>query len=233
MNVPSALSVTGVVLTVLLAASPAVAVQPVTGFAAYRVDATLPSGVHSAIVNETTIPSDRAGLSDLILRLVGTGQNLTYSRLVNSSANLFPYLPSLASQSLEYTYGTGYQINLNFSATGTTPISFQGGQYTLNVYSISVLVSHGNRSVDVEGTVEAFPSGLVYDATAGNSTVGVHALLISTDLQLSATPTKTASAAYVGTGLGVGGLAVVAVFMVRRKEKKAKNSESKPLHWVD
>jgi hypothetical protein len=190
-------------------------------------------GQHSVLVNETVGQSDKAGYSDLILQLSGAEQNLTYSRLVNASDDLFPYFPNLAAQSFDYSNGTSYSVHANFSETGTVMVSFKGNQYTLNVYSISVAASYGTKKLMANATIEAFPSTLVYSLSAGNSTFGARAVLQATDLPLLTSSTQTSTAAYVGAGVGVGVLAMGGVFFVRRRGKRVETRSEKPLHWVD
>ena len=226
-------SVAVLALAVLLAAASAVASQPNTGFATYKVDLSLPSGQHSMLVNETVGHSDKPGFADLVLQMVGSQQNLTYSRLVNASDNFFPYLSSLASQSFDYSNGTTTNVHGNFTAVGTTSVNFQGSQYTLNVYSFAVSASHGTMALRVNGTLETFPSSLVYSAAAGNSMVSVKAVLEATDLQLAQPSTQMSTAAYVGAGLGLGGVVLGAVFLAKRKDRKVQKQEQKPSHWVD
>jgi hypothetical protein len=221
-------------LALLFIAPGAMAAQTATGFVTYRVTASLPTGQHSAVVNESVRPSDRVGFSDLILQLAGGQQNLTYSRLVNDSVNLFPYLPTLAAQSLDYQNGTRYSVHVNFSSGGTASVSFQGSQYQLAVYTISVAGSYGGMHGSLNGTVETFPSSLVYSATVnGEMGIKVQAVLLATDLPLTQPSSQTAAAAYVGAGIGAGGIALAAALFVRRKERKAQPQEQKPLHWVD
>lgn len=234
MNRRKSLYIAGWATIFLFATSSAVASQPNSRFAVYSVTVTLPSGQHSVLVNETVRPSDRSGFSDLILQLTGSQHNLTYSRLVNASTNLFPYLPTLALQSFDYSNGTRYSVHVNFSSGGTAVVSFKGSQYTVNVYSIIVSATYGNKSVTANGTVETFPSALVYSASAGSGNkIEVKAVLQATNLPLVQPSSQTATPAYIGAGLGVGGVALVAAFLVRRRERKARTQEQKPLHWVD
>jgi hypothetical protein len=220
-------------LVVLLAGPSAAATQTSRGFVTYRVDVTLPSGQHSVLVNETVGQSSKPGFSDLILQLSGSQQNLTYTRLVNSSTSLFPYLSSLTTQSFDYANGTTSSLHANFSAAGTTSVVFQGIQYTLSVYSFAVSGSYRGLNLDANGTLETFPTSLVYSATAGNGTAIVGAVLVATDLQLAQPPSQTSAAAYVGAGVGAGGIALAALFLVRRKERKVPSQEQKQPHWVD
>ncbi len=223
-----------IALLILLASPGVIASQPSQGFAAYEVAVTLPSGPHSALVNESLLPSDRPGLSTLTLRVTGGDQNLTYSRLVNASADLLPYLTNLLAQSFDYSNGTGYSIQANFSSGGTTTATFRGTEYTLSVYSVTLQSSDGNGSVKAQGTVETFPSTLVYSVSASEEgKFQVQAVLQATDLSLVDPPPQTAMTSYVGAGIGVGGVALAAALLVRRKERKAGTQEQKPMHWVD
>lgn len=217
----------------LLIGSSAFAVQPSTGFATYSISVVSPKGVHSVLINETVSPSTKAGYSDLVLQLLGGEQNLTYSRLVNASESLFPFLPSLGTQSFDYSNGTAYSVHLNVTTSGTTPVMFKGGQYNLNVLTVSAAASFGGRSVRTNGTVETFPSTLVYSASLGNGTARLQALLQATDLPLVSTPPQTTTAAYIGAGVGIGALVLGGAFLMRRREKKAEKQGVKPLHWVD
>jgi len=223
----------GLALAFLLVSASAAASQPQLGFVTYRVEATLPTGQRSMLVNESVGQSAKPGFTDLVLQLIGSQQNLTYSRLVNATTDYFPFLSSLASQSLAYSNGTAGNFNASFSATGTTSLTFQGSQYTMNVFSFVVSGAHAGMSLRVNGTLETFPSSLVYSLAAGNRTVGVQAFLVATDLPLSQSSTAAPTAAYVGAGVGVGGVAIAAAFLVRRRERKAQTQEQKPPHWVD
>lgn len=190
-------------------------------------------GQRSVLLNESYSPSDRAGYSDLVFQLVGTQQNLTYSRLVNASEDFLPYLPSIAPQSLDYSNGTRYSFHANLTVSGTTQVAFRGSQYTMNVIAISIAASYGNRSITANGTVETFPSALVYSASFGGSSDRLDLVLQSTNLPLTLPDSQTPTAAYVGAGVGIGALALGGVFLIRRSERKTKHPEEKPLYWVD
>jgi len=229
----SGLLVAGLVLVALLVGSAAAASQPVTGFVTYQVSLTSPKGQHSVIVNETVGPSAKAGYSDLVLQLFGTLQNLTYSKFVNSSEVLFPYLPSVAPQSFDYSNGTKYSVHVNVTVAGTKMVTFRGGQYTLDVLAISLSATYGTKSVEANGTIETFPSTLVYSAVVGNSTARLQAVLQATNLSLNSSAPQMATAAYVGAGAGIGALVLGGAFLLKRRERRVKNQEEKPLHWVD
>jgi hypothetical protein len=225
--------IAGLVLLTLLVASSVSASQPIRGFATYQVSLSSPMGQRSMLVNETVGPSSRAGYSDLVLQLFGTDQNLTYSRLVNSSENLFPYLPSVAPQSLNYANGTGYSVHVNVTSSGTTTVKFDGEQYTLGVLTVSVSAAYGTRSVRANGIIETFPSSLVYSASVGNGMVELRVVLQETDLPLASPSPQTATAAYVGVGVGIGALALGGAFLIRRQERKVETQGEKLLHRVD
>jgi hypothetical protein len=223
----------GLALAVLLVSASAEASQPELGFVTYKVEATLPTGQRSMLVNETIGQSAKPGFSDLVLQLIGSQQNLTYSKLVNETTSYFPFLSSLASQSLDYSNRTTGSVNANFSVAGTTRVTFQGTQYTMNVFSFVISGSHAGMNLRVNGTMETFPSSLVYSLAAGNSTVSVQAVLVATDLPLNQASIAAPTAAYVGAGVGVGGIAIAAAFLVHRRDRKGQTQEQKPPHWVD
>jgi len=229
----SKISVLGLVLAALLVASSVAAAQPVRGFAAYKITLSSPSGERSVLLNESYSPSARAGYSDLVLQLVGTQQNFTYSRLVNASEDFLPYLPSVAPQSLDYSNGTRYSLHVNVTSSGTADVTFEGSQYTLNVLAISVAASYGNSSITANGTVDTFPSALVYSASLAGGLERLNLVLQATDLQLTSPASQMAAATYVGAGVGVGVAALGGAFLMRRKERKTSQPKEKPLHWVD
>ena len=220
------------VIGAMLVASPVLAAQPSKGFVTYSVTLSTPKGQHSVTVNETVKPASKAGFSDLVLQLIGTEQNLTYARFVNSSYPLFPYLPSIATQHFDYSYGNKYSIHVNVTYSGTKTVTFKGSQYTLDVLTFSASGSNGTRTVNIAGTVDTFPSELVYSVDAGNGPIQLHLVLQATNLPLTAGSTMT-TAAYVGAGLGIGALSIGGAFLIRRRGKRAKEQGDRPLHWVD
>jgi len=231
-NGRSGITVIGLVLAAMLIASSAAAAPPAKGFAAYRISLSSPMGQRSILLNESSSPADKAGFSDLVLQLIGTQQNLTYSRLVNASEDFLPYFPSVAPQSLDYK-GTNLSLQVNVTASGTADVTFEGSQYTTKVLEISVVASYGNRSIEANGTVQTFPSSLVYSASVGSGFVHVDVTLQATDLPLNSSGSQVSGSAYVGAGVGMGAAALGGVFLIRRRERKTKQPEEKPLHWVD
>ena len=232
-NKGSYLRIAGLGIIALLFVSSAVASEPASGFVTYQVSLTTPKGQHSVLVTETVGPSSKAGYSDLILQVFGMQQNLSYSRFVNASENLFPYLPSITGRSFDYTNGTKYSVHVNLTSSGTTMVTFKGSQYTLSVLAISISGSYGPRTFRTSGTVDTFPSTLVYSASLGNGTTKVEAVLQATDLSLNQPASQASTAAYVGAGVGIGALALGGVFLIRRRTRKVESKGEKPLHWVD
>ncbi|HEY6282347.1 MAG TPA: hypothetical protein VIW22_00295 [Nitrososphaerales archaeon] len=233
MSKSSWISIAGLALVALLLVTSAAASQSTKGFVTYQVSLTSPKGQHSVLVTETVGPSSKAGYSDLILQIFGKQQNLSYSRFVNASDYLFPYLPSVTSRSFDYTNGTKYSIHVNLTSSGTTMVTFKGSQYTLSVLAISISGSYGPRTFRTSGTVDTFPSTLVYSASLGNGTAKVEAVLQATDLPLNQPTSQASTAAYVGAGVGIGVLALGGAFLIRRRTKKVESKGEKPLHWVD
>jgi len=231
-NIRSSKLVIGLALVALLVATSAAAAQPVRGFADYKISLSSPLGQRSVLVNESFSPSSSAGYSDLVLQLVGAQQNLTYSRLVNASENFLPYLPGVAPQSLDYN-GKNYGLHVNVSSSGKAAVTFEGSQYTMNVIEISVAASYRGTSIKANGTVETFPSALVYSVSVGSGLVRLDAVLEATDLPLASPSPQVPSATYIGAGVGMGAAALGGAFLISRRERKTKQQEEKPLHWVD
>jgi hypothetical protein len=220
-------------LAVLLVGSTAAATQASGGFAAYQVTVISPKGSHSVVINETVSPSSKAGYQDLVLQFIGGVQNLTYSRVVNTTADLFPYVPTVTNQTFDYSNGTLYSVHVHVTVSSSISITFRGSQYTLSVLTITATGSYGNHSASANGTVETFPSTLVYSASVGNSTYGLQSVLQNTDLPLVPTSSQMTTAAEVGAGAVVGVAALGGVFLLRRRERKVSSQGEKPLHWVD
>ena len=153
--------------------------------------------------------------------------------MVNSSLTLFPYLPAISNQNFSYS-GKSYSVTAKISQQGTSQVTFQGKAYTLTNYAFSADISSTNGSGTISGTVSAFPSDLVYSATAQANSTSVAATLTATSLSLSgATPAPALQAASAGIGLSVAAGAVALSLGVRMKRKQAPSAPSNPDHWVD
>jgi hypothetical protein len=215
------------------AASTAGSVSPSSGYVAYSVQLTQNGTTRAASVNESVTPSSSAGQSIIFLTVRGTQSNFTYSHVANASLTLFPYLPAISNQSYSYS-NSSYTVSATISQQGTSQVTFQGSSYTLTDYAFSAHVGSANRSTTVTGTVSAFPSDLVYSATAHANSTSVAATLTATSLSLSgaaAAPALQAASAGVGLSLAAG--AVALSLGVRMKRKQAPAGPSNPDHWVD
>lgn len=228
---------TGAILFVLLVAPAMVfAAQTTQGYVAYSVTLTGASGSKSFILNESVQSSSNAGSSNLILNLVGQTQHLTYSRLVNASTNLFPYLPTLGSPSLSYT-GKNYSVTLSLTPAGAGTVSFQGTSQSTKEYKLAYSATLRTSSYSGNGTVVTFPSTLIYSLTIKTDTkYEVNAILTATNLPLTDPPSSSPTAALITAGAGVGAAALVISLLIRRRRNShvdAGTAEKKPLHWAD
>jgi len=213
------------------AASTTSSTSPSSGYVAYSVQVTQNGTTRVASVNESVTPS--AGESIVSLAVRGTQTNFTYSHVVNSSLTLFPYLPAISNQSYSYS-NSSYTVSATISQQGTSQVTFQGSSYTLTDYAFSANVGSANGTHAITGTVSAFPSDLVYSATAQSNGTSVAATLTATSLSLSGTAAAPAlQAASAGIGLSLAAGAVALSLGVRMKRKQAPAGPSNPDHWVD
>jgi len=209
------------------------AASPSSGYAAYNVQFTQNGTTRTASVNESVTPSSSPGESIILLTVEGTQSNFTYSRAVNSSLTLFPYLPAISNQTYSYS-NSSYTVSASISQHGSSQVTFQGTAYTLTEYAFSADVGSANGSRTITGTVSAFPSDLVYSATAQSNGTSVAATLTATSLSLTgaaAAPALQAASAGIGLSLAAG--AVALSLGVRMKRKQAPSGPSNPEHWVD
>jgi hypothetical protein len=216
---------------------------------------------HSYTVTETVSPGSNASFDTLFLAFASNTSNLTYTRSINSSLPLQPFLPAITNQSFTYS-SNGTSVNAQISRNGTVTTTFQGQSYSLTSYTFSAqlwtprpdlssmnLTSIGqtpvsplqstpaaaNENVTFSGSILAFQSGLVYSAKAVvQGTASLSITLLSTNLPLNAASASTATqVASIGISAGaiVGALALGVG--VRRKKHGASAAEAKPDHWVD
>jgi len=195
-----------------------------TGYVAYSIQAS---------VNESVTPTSSPDKSVVQVTIDGTLSNLTYSRVVNSSLTLLPYLPSISNENYTYS-GKSYSATVKISQQGTSQVSFQGKSYTLSDYSFSAVITSTNGTQTITGSVSAFPSDLVYSVSAQTSNASVSATLTSTSLALStATSGPAIQAASAGIGITLAAGAVALSLGVRMKRKQGSAGPSTPDHWVD
>jgi hypothetical protein len=220
-------------LPVAQAASTSSSASPSSGFAAYSVHVTENGTSRTIAVNESVTPSSNPGKSILLVTVEAASTNFTYSHTINSSSTLFPYLPAIANESYSHS-GKTYNITASISKQGTSQVTFQGKGYTLTNYAFSAKIDSAKGSRTITGSVSAFPSDLVYSASAQVNKTSVVATLTSTSLPLSvvaAAPALQAASAGLGISLAVG--AVALSLGIRMKRKHGTSGSSKPDHWVD
>jgi hypothetical protein len=230
------LALFGTILVALGTLSPALsAAQSNTGSVTYTITLNTPSGTKSYSVNETVQSTHKAGFSELFIQVSGGEANLTYSRLVNASANFLPYLPTLANESFSLSRTVqNYTIRFSVTGNGTRTTTFQGKTYEMKVYTIRFSVTSAYQSHSGTGSITIFPSGLVYSATVSiDGTYSFQALLKAASNPLADPPTQTPVLGYAAAGVGVVAVALVASAIVRQRRRRVQPQESKPLHWVD
>lgn len=210
-------------------------------FVAYKVTATNSTGSFSATVNETVAPSTSVGLSDLTFQLISSMSNFTFSKIVNSSQVLLPYLPAIGNKSFSYQ-GSNYSMSLSIVKTGASTVTFSRSPYTVTEYSFELSGARmGGASMSVSGQLIAFPSGLVYSATVNSSGYNVLMQLIETNLQLSSSSSSSAANASVliagGFGTFAAGMGTFAIYKKRNGDddgdRELKELKEKPLYHVD
>lgn len=203
-----------------------------SGSVTYSVQAEVNGTAKAVAVTETVGAGTTAGDSVVTLAISGAMSNLTYSRVVNSSLELLPYLPAVSVTSYNYS-GNGYAVQARVSQQADSQVSFQGKSYTMTNYAFSATVTSTNGTEVVSGTVSAFPSDLVYSVTAQGTGSSVTATLTSTNLSLdgsSASPALQATTAGVGISLAVGAVALSLGVRLRGRHGRV---GPKPDHWVD
>jgi len=207
--------------------------SPSSGYAAYSIHVTANGTSRVIAVNETVAPTSSPGKSILSVAVEATSTNFTYSHIINSSSALFPYLPAIANETYSHS-GKNYSVAASISKQGTSQVTFQGKAYTLTDYAFSAKVDSAKGSRTVSGSVSAFPSDLVYSASAQFNKTSAVATLTSTSLPLgvvAAAPALQAASAGLGLSLAVG--AVALSLGIRMKRKHGASGSSKPDHWVD
>jgi hypothetical protein len=211
------------------------AAQASQGYVAYRLVATGPTNSYTVTLNESVEPSHQPNLSVVTLSLFSNNWNLSYSRTVNSSIQLFPYLPTLANQSIAYSY-KGYSIRLSLQRSGTNEVSFNGEQYQVTNYEFFASINSTTHIFGAAGNVSTMPSGLIYSVNAVfNQTEVISFQLIATSIPLNDPASLTRTTAMTAAGMvSVAAAAVALPWGIRRRKRPTEPPMgSKPLHWVD
>jgi hypothetical protein len=159
----TAVAFSSVALLMLLIGCLGTAGAATPGFAVYKVQLNSQGVTSSLTVNETVTTTSSPSYDNLILSVVTASWNSSYSRSINSSSDVSPFVPSITNQT--FTYGsTAGSLSATVVKNGTIPLQFQGASYSLTSYSLTAkAVYNGSTSTD-QGSLATFPSGLVYSA---------------------------------------------------------------------
>jgi hypothetical protein len=223
------------VLFLIIVSTAGTALASPSGFAAYSVQVNSRGSSRNLTVNESISPTSNAGFDRLILKVASGSWNFNYSRSVNSSLDLFPFVPAISNQSFSYSSGSS-RVSADVTQNGTLSVSFQGKTYQLTSLSFRASFSTSNHTGSLAGVLYAFPSGLVYSLrTSFNATTSFSATLQSTSLPLNAAASSSSAAQIASAGLGAGAvLSVVGLSLgVRSRRRKGQPAGAKPDYWVD
>ncbi len=136
-----------------------------SGYVAYTVQVTSNGRQMTATANETITPGPRANQSIISLAISSASSNLTYSRFVNSSLALFPYLPAISNQNFTYS-GKSYAVSARIARQGTAQVNFQGKAYTVADYAFSGGPDLKRLDQEHQREPRDFPSDLVYSVSS-------------------------------------------------------------------
>lgn len=197
----------------------------------------------SFVIAEHSKTSSQSGFIDLTVSLMSISQNLSYSRVVNTSSipEVFPFISGITNQS--FSYGShGISMNAQVSKTGTSPVSFNGTSFNGQAFALvfTITTNTDGKTITSNATLIAFPSGLLYSLTTQQIGSGpsIYALLIATSLPLNEPANSTSTtvgAAMVGAGI-LAAAAIAVPWKFRRRKNSvgtSKESEEKPTYWVD
>ena len=88
-------------LLALLIGSVGTASAATPGYAAYDVQYTFMGTSHSIVVNESVSATSNTKYDNLILSVSTGNSTFTYSRSINSSLEISPFLPSITNQTIQ------------------------------------------------------------------------------------------------------------------------------------
>jgi hypothetical protein len=203
-----------------------------SGYAVYSVQVTGNGTSHDFSIKENVTPSSTSGESIVSLVMQGTQSNFTYSRFVNSSLVIFPFMPAITGNNFSYAGASG-NMTANVAMQGTTQVTFNNQSYTMNEYTFSSTMNSVQGAYAMTGTVSTFPSDLIYSVVTGYNNTQITAKLTSTSLPLSVSslsPMAQTASAGIGLSLVAG---VVALSLAVKLRSKPQAPEAKPDHWVD
>lgn len=204
------------------------------GFAAYGLTVTSHGASRSLTINESVAAGKNPSFDILTLSAMSAAWNLSYSRQVNSSLQLFPFLPALPSQNFSFAYGSS-EVSARVVQNGTVAVEFQGSGHELTSYTFKAHLSSANLTGAMTGSYTTFPSGLLYSLRAQiNGTSSVALVLEATSLPLSTGSSSSAlQTASVGLGVGAVGSVLALSLGVRSRHGHKQQPANKPDYWVD
>ena len=159
----TAIALSSVALLMLLVGGVGSAGAATPGFAVYKVQLNSQGVTHSLTVNETVATTSSPSYDNLILSVVTASWNSSYSRSINSSLDVSPFVPSITNQTFTYGSATA-SLSVTISKNGTIPLQVQGASYSLTSYSLSTKAVYNGSTTTEQGALSTFPSGLVYSA---------------------------------------------------------------------
>jgi hypothetical protein len=230
------LSIAAVALLTLVplvqAVTPISSLPFTSGYAAYSVRVTGNGTSHDFTITENVTPSSTSGESIVGLMVQGTQSNFTYSRYVNSSLVMFPFMPAITGDNYSYAGPSG-NMTAKIAMQGTSQVTFNNQSFTMNDYNFASTMNSTRGAYAMTGTISTFPSDLIYSVATSYNSTQVTAKLTSTSLPLSvpsASPITQTASAGIGLSLVAG---VVALSLGVKLRNKPQTPQAKPDHWVD
>src|SRR5208283_999210 len=110
-------------LAVLLLGAVGTASASTPGYAVYSVKVSAMGTSHAITVNESVSATSNAAYDKLTLGVVSGNSTFSYSRSINSSLDVSPFLPAVTNQSLAYTSGST-SVSASILKNGSSSIKF-------------------------------------------------------------------------------------------------------------
>ncbi len=112
-------------LVALLAGAVGTASAATPGYAVYNVEYSFLGTSHSITVNESVSATSNTKYDKLIINVDTGNSTFSYSRSINSSLEISPFLPSITNQSFNYASGSS-TASLSVKQNGSAPLQFHG-----------------------------------------------------------------------------------------------------------
>jgi hypothetical protein len=174
------------------------------GFAVYKVQLASTGFSQSFTVNESISPTPNLSYDKLIIGVVSGSTEFNYSRSINSSLDLAPFVPAITNQTFTYSNASA-SASLSVAKNGTVPVMFHGASFSLASYSLSASLTVNGTSEKVSGALETFPSGLIYSVKVSAPVpdlAGIGALNMTIPSLASLSPLSTQLQQLGGTSSG-------------------------------